>query len=57
LVEHDQAKTNEAKLPGQTMAWNSLKSFWIGVPDRMILRGVRRALNIAVVLLFADFSL
>lgn len=29
----------------------------MGVPDKITLRGVRKALNIAEVLLFADFSL
>lgn len=40
-----------------TMAWNSLRSFCIGVPERIILRGVRSASNIVEVLLLADLSL
>jgi hypothetical protein len=38
-----------------TIAWNSLRSFWIGVPERMMRRGVRKCSNIFDVLLFADF--
>ena len=39
----------------QTMAWNSLKSFCIGVPERIMRRGVLSASNILDVLLLADF--
>jgi hypothetical protein len=39
------------------MAWNSPKSFCIGVPDNMTRLRVSRDLNTAAVLLFADFNL
>ena len=41
----------------RTIAWNSPRSFWIGVPERMIRRGVLRFSNIFEVLLLADFNL
>jgi hypothetical protein len=41
----------------QTIAWNSPRSFWMGVPDSITLRLVLNDLNAAVVLLLADFSL
>jgi len=40
-----------------TIAWNSPRSFWMGVPDRIIRRRVSSSLNIFAVLLFADLSL
>jgi hypothetical protein len=39
-----------------TIAWNSPRSFCIGVPDNMTLLRVSNALNTAAVLLFADFN-
>lgn len=39
-----------------TMAWNSLKSFCIGVPDSIIRRRVLKSLNICVVLFWDDFK-
>lgn len=47
---------NGGNIP-RTIAWNSLKSFWIGVPDRIMRLSVESASNIFEVLLFADLSL
>ena len=46
-----------AVIETRTIAWNSLSSFCIGVPESMIRRGVLRASNMVEVLLLADLSL
>lgn len=52
-VSHVIAEANDRRVV-LTIAWNSPRSFCMGVPERMIRLVVDRASNMVEVLLFAD---